>query len=59
MITFLLTLIFILLIVLIMSIGVIFKNKELKGSCGGIAEACNCNAIQKKYAVLNTILLLK
>jgi len=48
MITFFSTLILILIIILVMSIGVIFSNKELKGSCGGISEACTCTSMQKK-----------
>ena len=48
MITFILTLILLLLIFFSMSVGVILSNKELKGSCGGISKACKCNVIQKK-----------
>jgi len=56
MITFFLTIFILLIIIFSMSIGVIFSNKELKGSCGGISEACNCTTIQKKIcSIKNTI----
>tara|TARA_Y100001968_G_scaffold63131_1_gene53836 strand:- start:281 stop:457 length:177 start_codon:yes stop_codon:yes gene_type:complete len=58
MITFLLTLIFLILIILFMSIGVIFKNKELKGSCGGISESCNCNIVQQKICTIKKNIIL-
>ncbi len=31
-----------------MSIGILFADKELKGSCGGVSKSCDCTTIQKK-----------
>ena len=41
--TLILTIIIIGFAMLIMSIGIIFSNKELKGSCGGNKEDCQCS----------------
>jgi hypothetical protein len=46
---FLLTLGFLLSIMAIMSVGVIFSNKELKGSCGGPGK-CECELAGKPKA---------
>ena len=35
-------------ILILMSIGSLFLNKELKGSCGGSNKECDCNFVQKK-----------
>ena len=48
MMTILLTFIILGIALLAMAIGVIFSNKELKGSCGGKELDCTCNMIQKK-----------
>ncbi len=40
---FLATFVFILIVMAIMSIGVIFGRKAIKGSCGGVnSSACGC-----------------
>ena len=39
-------------ILILMSIGSLFLNKELKGSCGGANNDCECNVIQKKICAL-------
>ena len=31
-----------------MAIGSLFLNKELKGSCGGFNQNCDCGVVQKK-----------
>lgn len=46
--TFLLTMMIFLLVILAMAIGWIVKNKSIKGSCGGLAgvgvdKECNCD----------------
>ena len=41
--TLILTIIIIGFAMLIMSTGIIFSNKELKGSCGGKKEDCQCS----------------
>ena len=46
--TLFITIVLFLLIILIMSIGILFNDKELKGSCGGISDHCNCTLIQRK-----------
>ncbi len=41
--TFVATFIFILIVMAIMSIGVMFGRKAIKGSCGGAkSDACGC-----------------
>ena len=40
--TFLVTFAFILIVMLVMSIGVIFGRKAIKGSCGGANNNCAC-----------------
>ncbi|QBF30237.1 (Na+)-NQR maturation NqrM [Thalassococcus sp. S3] len=49
--TFVLAFVFLLLITLGMSVGVIFMNKRIKGSCGGlnaIADADHCLVCKKE-----------
>lgn len=55
MMTVLITFVVIIIAIFIMAIGLIFNNKELKGSCGGISEDCNCNAIEKKLCNLKIV----
>lgn len=53
---FLTTLFILLLCVFLMSIGVIFSNKEIKGSCGGDTAECDCSKIQKTMCALKGVL---
>tara|TARA_B100000029_G_C16851206_1_gene695617 strand:- start:97 stop:273 length:177 start_codon:yes stop_codon:yes gene_type:complete len=53
--TVLITFLVIFIAIFIMAIGLIFNNKELKGSCGGISEDCSCSAIEKKLCNLKII----
>jgi len=39
-------------ILILMSVGSLFLNKELKGSCGGSNKECDCNFVQKKICSL-------
>ncbi|QMT31386.1 (Na+)-NQR maturation NqrM [Alysiella filiformis] len=46
--TFLITLVFFLAVIFAMALGYIFKRREIKGSCGGIAalgmeKVCDCD----------------
>ena len=44
---FLVTFIFMLIVIGIMSIGVIFKRQSIKGSCGGGKSQAECICIEK------------
>ena len=39
-------------ILILMGVGSLFFNKELKGSCGDANKDCDCNIIQKKICSL-------
>ncbi|MEM9173646.1 MAG: DUF539 domain-containing protein [Myxococcota bacterium] len=41
--TLLATIVFFGLAMAAMAVGVIFSNRELKGSCGGTGRACSCS----------------
>lgn len=49
---FLTTLFILLLCVFMMSLGVIFSNKEIKGSCGGNDTNCECSKIQQTMCAI-------
>ena len=48
MIPYILAIIILFSILILMGIGSLFFNKELKGSCGGANQDCDCNVLQKK-----------
>ena len=41
-----------LLMVIAMAVGVIFSNRELKGSCGGTGRACTCTEKARRDCAL-------
>lgn len=50
--TFLATALFIGLAMAAMAVGVIFSNRELKGSCGGTGQDCSCSAEARRDCAL-------
>lgn len=52
MIPYILAIIILFSILILMGIGSLFFNKELKGSCGGVNKDCDCNVVQKKMCSL-------
>ena len=50
--TFISSFVIILLLILIMSIGIIFSNKILKGSCG---SSCDCSETQKNKCPIRKV----
>ena len=45
--TLILTIFVIVFSIFLLSIGTIFLNNEIKGSCGGIIENCTCSSAEK------------
>ena len=45
---FILSIVILFSILILMGLGSLFLNKELKGSCGGMSENCDCGVVQKK-----------
>ena len=50
--TFLATVLFFGLAMAAMAVGVIFSNRELKGSCGGTGRDCSCSAEARRDCAL-------
>lgn len=50
--TFVATLLIFGLAMIAMAVGVIFSNRELKGSCGGTGRACSCSAAARRECAL-------
>ena len=45
--TLILTIFILVFSVFLLSIGTIFFNNEIKGSCGGMTEDCSCSNTEK------------
>ena len=45
--TLILTIFVLVFSIFLLSIGTIFFNNEIKGSCGGITEDCSCSNTEK------------
>ena len=45
--TLILTIFILVFSIFLLSIGTIFFNNEIKGSCGGIMNDCNCSNTEK------------
>ena len=45
--TLILTIFVIVFSIFLLSLGTIFFNNEIKGSCGGISENCTCSNTEK------------
>lgn len=54
MLPYLLAIIILFSILVLMAVGSLFFNKELKGSCGGANTSCDCTAVQKKMCSIKT-----
>ena len=50
--TFLATALLFGLAMVAMAVGVIFSNRELKGSCGGTGRDCSCSAEARRDCAL-------
>ena len=46
--TFIATIVFFGIVVAAMAVGVIFSNRQLKGSCGGTGQSCDCALAKRK-----------
>ncbi|MGZ8237350.1 MAG: (Na+)-NQR maturation NqrM [Methylobacter sp.] len=44
---FLVTFVFMAVVIAIMAIGVIFGRRAIKGSCGGVANGADCVCVEK------------
>lgn len=42
------TFIVIIISIFLLSMGSLFFNKKIKGSCGGDDESCSCSALERK-----------
>ncbi len=45
--TLILTIFIVVFSIFLLSLGTIFFNNEIKGSCGGISENCECSNTEK------------
>jgi hypothetical protein len=50
--TFLAVLVTFALVMLAMGLGVMVSGRQLRGSCGGIGEACRCDAAARSSCAL-------
>ena len=54
--TLILTIFVLVFSIFLLSIGTIFFNNEIKGSCGGIKEDCTCSNAEKIKCKLKMII---
>ena len=57
--TLILTIFVLVFSIFLLSIGTIFFNNEIKGSCGGIKEDCTCSNAEKIKCKLKIIMETK
>ena len=57
--TLILTIFVIVFSIFLLSIGTIFFNNEIKGSCGGILEDCTCSNTEKIKCKLKILMETK
>ena len=57
--TLILTIFVLVFSIFLLSIGTIFFNNEIKGSCGGVTEECSCSNTEKIKCKLKILMETK